>query len=284
MKKPVLLLMALLFLTGISHAQNDTMYIMKAGQVIGQYHTAEIDSVIFYQPVVPTVTDYDGNVYPTVTIGTQTWMAENLRSTHYADGTPVPRVSDKAGWDALTKENLAYCWYDDDSTRNAGTFGALYTWAGAMKGASSSASIPSGIQGVCPSGWHLPSDEEWSTLVSYLIANGYNYDGSTVGNKIGKSVATSVLWQAAADTGTVGNPDYPAYRNKTGLSAPPGGYRDQWGTSFFLGAECHFWSATEYSDLAGLVHSLFYYSRDFFTLPPSCYYKENGFSVRCVKD
>jgi uncharacterized protein (TIGR02145 family) len=286
MKKIVFPFFSLTMLSGLLLAQNDTMYIMNSGTVSGKYLTSEIDSIIFYNPAKAglTVSDFDGNVYPTVTLGTQTWMAQNLRATHYADGTPVPRVSGTPNWDALTVSNQAYCWYDDDSTRNAGIYGALYTWAGAMKGAASSAATPSGIQGVCPSGWHLPSDDEWLILVSYLITNGYNYDGTSTGNKIGKTVASSSNWQASADSGTVGKPDYPAYRNKTGFSAPPGGYRDQWGTCFFLGAESHMWSATEYSDLAGLVHSLFYYSRDFITLPPSCYYKENGFSVRCVKD
>jgi len=153
-----------------------------------------------------------------------------------------------------------------------------------MNGMASSAATPSGIQGVCPAGWHLPSDDEWTTLVSYLITNGYNYDGTSTGNKIGKAVATPGYWRVSADTGTVGNLDYPEYRNKSGLAAPPGGYRDQWGTFVFLGYECHFWSATEYSVSASLVRSLFFYSRDFITLPPSCYYKENGFSVRCLRD
>jgi uncharacterized protein (TIGR02145 family) len=286
MKKIVLSLLSFAILSGVLLAQNDTMYIMNSGTVIGKYITSEIDSIIFYNPSTAglTVTDVDGNVYQTVTLGTQTWMAENLRTTHYADGTPIPGANSIAEWDALTTTSQAYCWYDDDSTRHAGIYGALYTWAGAMNGAASSAASPSGIQGVCPAGWHLPSDDEWLTLVSYLIANGYNYDGTSTGNKIGKAVAASTNWQVSADTGTVGNTDYPGYRNKTGLSTPPGGYRDQWGACFFLGAECHFWSATDYSTLASLVHSMFYYSRDFFTLPPSCYYKENGFSVRCVKD
>jgi uncharacterized protein (TIGR02145 family) len=286
MKKIIVLLFGIAISSGVLMAQNDTMYIMKSGTVLGKYLTSEIDSIIFYNPVTAglTVSDFDGNVYPTVTIGTQTWMAENLRTTHYADGTPIARVADTPGWDALAVDSQAYCWYDDDSTKNAGTYGALYTWAAAMNGAASSAADLSGVQGVCPAGWHLPSDAEWSTMVIYLISNGYNYDGTSTGNKIGKSVAASSHWTPSSGEGTVGNTDYPAYRNKSGFTGLPGGYRDQWGTCFFIGNESHWWSATEYSSMAGFVRSLFYYSIDFIQLPPSCYYKENGFSVRCLRD
>jgi uncharacterized protein (TIGR02145 family) len=286
MKKTVLILFGLAMSVCILLAQNDTMYIMKSGTVLGKYLTSDIDSIIFYNPVTAglTVTDVDHNVYMTVTLGTQTWMAENLRTTHYADGTPIPRISSKAGWDALTATSQAYCWYGDDSASYAATYGALYTWAAAMKGAASSTAIPSGIQGVCPTGWHLPSDDEYTILVNYLINNGYNYDGTSSGNKIGKAIADTDHWQASSIEGTVGNADYPAYRNKSGLTAVPGGYRDQWGIFVLIGGESHWWSATEYSSSSSQVRSLFYFSIDFLQLPPSCYYKENGFSVRCLKD
>jgi uncharacterized protein (TIGR02145 family) len=286
MKKTVLFVLGLFISTCMLQAQNDTLYIMKSGTVLGKYPTSDIDSIIFYNPMTAglILADIDGNTYRTVTVGTQTWMAENLRTTHYADGTPIPKAADQADWAALTDESEAYCWYNNDSARNANPFGALYTWAAAMKGAPSSTAVPSGIQGVCPTGWHLPSDAEFTTLVSYLLANGYNYDGTTTGNKIGKAIADTSRWQASVGEGTVGNSDYPAYRNKSGLSAVPGGYRDQWGTFFFLGGESHWWSATEYSSFSSEVRSLFYYSVDFNKLPPSCYYKKNGFSVRCMKD
>ena len=286
MKKITLSFIGLIFLAGMLQAQNDTLYIMKSGQVLGKYLTSEIDSIIFYNPAIQglTVSDIDGNVYRTATVGTQTWMAENLRTTRYADGSPIPRITSNAGWDALAPTSPAYCWYDDDSATYAASHGALYTWTAAMNGAASSETIPSGIQGVCPTGWHLPSNEEYSILVKYLITNGYNYDGTSTGNKIGKAVADTGHWIMSTSEGTVGNTDYPAYRNKSGLSAVPGGYRDQWGTFFFAGSESHWWSATEFSSANSLVRSLFYYSIDFIELPPSCYYKENGFSVRCLKD
>ena len=133
-------------------------------------------------------------------------MAENLRTTRYADGSPIPRIEDQAGWDALDVTSQAYCWYSDDSASHAATYGALYTWAAAMHGAASSEAVPSGIQGVCPSGWHLPSNNEFTILVNYLITNGYNYDGTGTGNKIGKAVADSVHWIPSPSEGTVATP------------------------------------------------------------------------------
>jgi uncharacterized protein (TIGR02145 family) len=114
-----------------------------------------------------TVTDIEGNVYKTIQIGTQTWMAENLRTTLYADGSSIPLVTDNDNWLTLQYAGKAFCWFNNDSS-NTGTYGALYTWEAAMNGAVSSSSSPSGIQGVCPTGWHLPSDQEWTTLANYL--------------------------------------------------------------------------------------------------------------------
>ncbi|MFO7868847.1 MAG: fibrobacter succinogenes major paralogous domain-containing protein, partial [Bacteroidales bacterium] len=108
------------------------------------------------------VSDFEGNVYKTVKIGNQIWMAENLRSTYYADGTPIPSG---AGLGDITGQNTStyYFWYNDD-IQNASEWGALYTWAAAMNSEASSATNPSGVQGVCPNGWHIPSDAEWKEL------------------------------------------------------------------------------------------------------------------------
>jgi uncharacterized protein (TIGR02145 family) len=111
-----------------------------------------------------TVTDYDGNVYNTITIGNQTWMAENLRVTKYPNGTPIPLATDNIAWANLEDNGTddAYCYYNNNASGEANTYGALYTWAAAMgDNAVSSSSNPSGVQGVCPNGWHLPSDDEW---------------------------------------------------------------------------------------------------------------------------
>jgi uncharacterized protein (TIGR02145 family) len=275
-------------------AQNDTMYIMKAGVVVGQYNVnTEIDSIIFYNadtsstgnpcPGTPTVTDYDGNTYNTVQIGNQCWMKENLKTTHYSNGTAILLVDNVTSWGALTQTDKAYCWYDDDSVTNASQYGALYTWAAAMNGAASSTANPSGIQGVCPTGWHLSSDAEWTQMENYLADNGYNYDGTTGGgrDKIAKSMADSSGWTSSSYTGSVGNTDYRAYRNKSGFTALPGGYRDNGGTFFNIGYYGGWWSATE-SDATNAWYR--YMSYDYSYVYRYFSSKEVGFSVRCLRD
>ena len=120
------------------------------------------------------VKDIDGNVYPTVTIGSQVWMAKNLETTRYPDGTPILLVDTIPAWDALNESSKAYCWYGDE-IKNKDTYGALYTWAAAMNGAESSDAKPSGVQGVCPTGWHLPSDAEWTEREEYRLTVEYFY-------------------------------------------------------------------------------------------------------------
>ena len=120
--------------------------------------------------VEPTLVDYDGNFYQTVQIGNQVWMTENLKVTHYADGTTIPLVTDNTAWGNLDDNNTdkAYCYYNNDANGEGDIYGTLYTWAAAMNGASSSSANPSGVQGVCPTGWHLPSNAEWTELTDYL--------------------------------------------------------------------------------------------------------------------
>lgn len=282
MKKIVLAFIAFVSILSFVHAQSDTLYIMKAGVVIDKFDvTTQIDSVIFYTPPISNeITDYDGNVYKTVTIGTQVWMAENLKTTHYADGTAIPIVSTIATWDSLTSTSKAYCWYNDDIANKA-TYGALYTWAAAMNGAASSDERPSGIQGVCPTGWHLPSSSEWYKMEYYLSDNGYNYDGTTGGggDKIAKSLASTSGWESSPFPGAVGNTDYPDYRNKSGFTALPCGLRYNSGKFSSIGFDSKWWTTTDgfktgYRSMNNLSAKIYYYGADM----------DAGLSVRCVKD
>jgi uncharacterized protein (TIGR02145 family) len=260
-------------------AQNDTMYVMKDGAVVGQYNVnTEVDSVIFYKPTVAlndtagTFTDSrDGNEYNWVKIGDQVWMAENLRATHYADGTPIPKVTGDTEWDNLGPSDTAYCWYNNDSASNAETYGALYTWAAAMNGAASSNSNPSGVQGVCPDGWHLPSDDEWEELAEFISNDngGYTKDGDHWNNVGGHLKATSG-WV----TGNNGTDDY-------GFSGLPGGFRRSDGAFYYIGSDGYWWSATEYATNYVWLRYLFCDYEYFLRYD---YLKEDGFSVRCLRD
>jgi uncharacterized protein (TIGR02145 family) len=217
---------------------------------------------------VPCVTDIDGNIYDILSIGTQIWMAENLKTTKFKDGSAIPNVLDNTSWSTLT--TASYCWYDNNEVSYKNTYGALYNWYAVNTG------------NLCPTGWHVPDKGEWTTLEIYLINNGYNYDGSTTGNKIGKALASTTLWTSSTTTGAVGNTDYPAKRNSTGFKALPGGYRSSTGIFSKIGNEGYWWSSLEYDASTA-------YERDFPYSSPSGilewhYSMKYGESVRCIKD
>ncbi len=164
MKRNIFLFLVMFAFAFAANAQNDTMYIMKDGNIIGKYHVNnEIDSVIFYQPQIESnffTDERDGNVYEFVTIGNQVWMAENLRY--------LPEVTDST----IVLDTPAYYVYGYGGTDveeakehpNYKKFGVLYNWYAAMSGEEPSSSNPSGVKGICPEGWHLPSDAEWFEL------------------------------------------------------------------------------------------------------------------------
>jgi uncharacterized protein (TIGR02145 family) len=158
-----------------------------------------------------TVTDIDGNIYQTVTIGTQVWMRENLKSLYYSDGTVIPKV-----------------WSYENSDSLAGIYGMLYSWPSSMKGSASSNSIPSGVQGVCPDGWHLPGSAEWKVLTDYLGGE------STAGGKLKEKGTTH--WYVPNKGAT----------NETGFTALPGGSCGESGW-FYIGIGGFWWSSTNES-------------------------------------
>jgi len=162
-----------------------------------------------------TVEDADGNVYQTVKIGNQVWTAENLQTTKYNDNTPIRQITPNDGW----YEAPGYCWYNDYKNKQF-KCGALYNWHAVN------------TNKLAPVGWHVPTSLEWNIMRDYLIANGYNWDGTTDGNKIAKALAANSHWKTDKDPGTIGN-DL-SKNNKTGFSALPGGYRHD-GVCIFTG-------------------------------------------------
>jgi uncharacterized protein (TIGR02145 family) len=248
-------------------AQNDTMYVMKNGVIINKQSvkTTDVDSIIFYKPTLDsstTITDYDGNVYNTVTIGSQVWMNENLKTTHYANGTAIPLVIGNSNWDTLTATSKAYCWYGDDIANKA-TYGALYTWTAAMNGVASTTNNPSGIQGACPTGWHLPSNAEWTQLTTYLGGD------SIAGGKL--KAAGTIHW---------GSPNTSA-TNETGFTALPGGSRGIDGVFTNFRIYGAWWSASEGNISGAWAFTMYYLYKN---VDRCNYAKEIGFSVRCLRD
>ncbi len=196
-----------------------------------------------------TVTDIDGNVYQTVTIGTQVWMAENLKVTRYRNGDAIPNVTDGGTWGGLTTG--AYCSYNNDED-NVATYGRLYNWYAAVD-----------ARNIAPVGWHVPNDADWQTLVDYLGG------GGVAGGKMKETGTTHWL---SPNTGAT---------NESGFSALPGGSRGDNGFYYSIGSAALFWSSTEYSSsYARSRHLLHAYSE---------VYQDNddkgvGISVRGVKD
>lgn len=212
--------------------------------------------------------DADGNNYRIVKIGSQTWMAENLKTTKYNDGTTIPYVTNQTAWSNLSTP--AYCWYDN-ATTNKNTYGALYNW------------YTVNTNKLVPAGWHIPTDAEWTILENYLMANGYNYNGTLTGNNYAKSLAlSSVDWSPTRSIGAVGNNDYPTKFNTTGFSALPSGHRSSNGTFYYDGFSCGWWSTTETGAKFAWNRWLYY---DYSSVNNSGNNeKVNGFSIRCLKD
>jgi uncharacterized protein (TIGR02145 family) len=240
--------------------------ILKITGTSGNNRTIIVDSPSTNKTITFTFTactDGSGNNYPVVTIGTQTWMAENLKTTKYYTGTNIPLVTTAGNWYNNLATTKAYCWYDDNIT-NKDIYGALYTWAAAMNGAASSSASPSGIQGVCPTGWHLPSHAEWTTLTTYLG---------------GESVAGSKL----KETGTSHwNTPNTSADNSSGFTALPGGNRTMYGACENLGNNCGWWSSTEQATNYAYRRYLYYNSSD--VNSSTANYKSYGYAVRCLKN
>lgn len=192
--------------------------------------------------------DDDDNAYPTLTIGSQTWMAENLRVTHYSNGDSIPNVTDSSAWAALTSG--AYCWYANDQATNA-KYGTLYNWFAVNDS-----------RGLCPMGWHVPTNTEWTALTSYL--GGFSVAG-------GKMKSVSALWNSPNTDAT----------NNIGFSALPGGVRNLSGSFSLLGDFGYWWSSTQYNSWGAWSRSVDCFIAN---LTPGNLGKKMGLSIRCLKD
>jgi uncharacterized protein (TIGR02145 family) len=213
-----------------------------------------------------TVTDINGNIYNTVTIGTQVWMKENLKTSNYSNGDLIGTTT-PASLDVSGESTPKYQWAYNGEESTVATYGRLYTWYAITDS-----------RNVCPAGWHVPADGEWTTLTDYLTNNGYGYEGS--GSDVAKSMAATSGWTTDPTVGNVGNDQ--ASNNSSGFTAISSGYRDYYGVFSFNGNNTgYWWSSTAYSSANAYYRTISYMNADVFRFGT---YKKLAYSVRCLKD
>lgn len=241
------------FTSAISALVANTTYYLRA-YATNSSETSYGNEISFTTAASPTVTDIDGNTYQTVAICNQTWTKTNLNVSKYRNGDIIPQVTDPTAWAALTTG--AWCYYDNDPATEA-TFGRLYNWHAVND-----------PRGLAPTGYHIPSDAEWTTLTSCL-------GGDAVAGSKMKSTGTS-LWQSPNSDAT----------NSSGFTGLPGGYRDTNGSFCSIGCFLAigdygiWWSSSEVSWGARYLR-LVYINGGTYRITER---KNNGNSVRCIKD
>ncbi|HEY5508784.1 MAG TPA: fibrobacter succinogenes major paralogous domain-containing protein [Paludibacter sp.] len=263
MKTFTVLLFSFLFTINSVTAQ-DSIYVYKAGVVVTKKAITDIDSLSFKYTAPPsgTVKDIDGNVYHWITIGTQKWLVENLKTTKFRTGEDISNITENAAWISATF--AAYCNYDNDVT-NGLKYGRLYNWYAVNDS-----------RNIAPVGCHVASDAEWTILENYLIANGGNYDGTFIENKIAKALSATTDWRTT-DEGDLST------NNFSGFTALPAGYRGNDGGAFYyLGTDTDWWTSTEYdADNAYCRFIAYGFSDERRSVSSK---QQFGFSVRCIKD
>ncbi|HSI76420.1 MAG TPA: fibrobacter succinogenes major paralogous domain-containing protein [Lunatimonas sp.] len=195
------------------------------------------------------VRDIDGNDYNTFKIGEQIWMVKNLKTTKFNDGTPIPMIAGGDEWAGLSTSG--YCWYDNDEASFKPSFGAMYNGYTVSTGK------------LCPTGWHIPTNEEWMALITYLGSD------HVAGNRL-KEAGTD-FW-VSPNTGA---------NNESGFTALPGGLRYHDGQFHDFGFSGYWWTSTEYSESRSFFIFMDYESSNVFRFDNL---KKIGFSVRCIKD
>jgi uncharacterized protein (TIGR02145 family) len=202
-----------------------------------------------------SMTDQEGNVYKTIVIGTQEWMAENLNTSIYRNGDAIPTGLSNADWqNTINTQQGAWAYYNADASY-ACPYGKLYNWYACVD-----------TRQLCPVGWHVPTDAEWSVLTSYL--------GGVAGGKMkttGTIEAATGLW-STPNTGAT---------NSSGFSGAPGGDRFNVGDYSGIGSQANWWSSSEVG--ADSAWSLFvgYGDSNVWRFTK---FKQDGFSVRCLRD
>jgi uncharacterized protein (TIGR02145 family) len=212
------------------------------------------------QSMSGTIVDIDGNVYHTVTIGTQVWMVENLKTTRFNDGVAIPLVTDSSAWSNLAIPG--YCWYNNNSAAHEKPYGALYNWYAVNTGK------------LAPTGWHVPSDSEWINL--FKFENASNPQGSYDSLAGGPLKDSGTRYWASPNAGAT---------NSSGFSALPGGYRFNLGTFYQIDSTGYWWSST--NDLESVLTGAWHCEMNWLfpnAILGNLYSNGCGFSVRCLKN
>jgi uncharacterized protein (TIGR02145 family) len=244
----ILFIFAILFMQKSIFAQ-DTMYVwIKSGSVV-KYSVAQIDSIVFKEP--EALTDIDGNIYQVVNIGTQKWMAENLKVTRYRNGDLIGTTA-PATLDISSESSPKYQWAYNGNETNVATYGRLYTWYTIADN-----------RKVCPSGWHVPSDTEWETLINFLADPGHE------GAKLKEAGISH--WESPNSGAS----------NSTGYTALPGGSRTSDGVFDNNGFYANFWSSESYNATSAGSKNLSYATESVDSFGTN---KDSGLAVRCIKD
>jgi uncharacterized protein (TIGR02145 family) len=206
--------------------------------------------------------DADGNVYKTVKIGSQLWFAENLKTSKYNDGSEIPLVLEGANWTSTTTG--AYCWYENDPSNYKDTYGALYNWYSVNTGK------------LCPTGWHVPTDNDWKQLEMFLGMSQAEADiqdvnrGTTEGDKLKEG---GIDHWVSPNTGAT---------NEYEFTALPGGYRDGYtGVFAGIGYGINFWTLTELDATTALDRGL---RNGIPNISRLSEVKTHGFYVRCIRN
>ena len=260
------------FTSSITGLTANTNYYVRA-YATNSVGTAYGNEVVFrtLPSCVDGITDIEGNHYSGVKIGSQCWMRENLRVTKYATGTTIALAGG-----TIISNSTPYRYYPNGDEANVSTYGYLYNWPATMNSLGSSPSNPSGIQGVCPDGWHLPSVEEWTQLTDYVSAQPA-YHCNADSTYIAKALASTSGWVTFSGACYVG--DNPSANNATGFSAVPAGEHNAGSLNFGYGVRL--WSATEASSTNAYFLYMYYVQQSVFSLNSD---KSHGYSVRCLRD
>lgn len=250
------------FISIITGLLPNTTYYVKAYAEnragVGYGEQIQFSTPTDYSGLTDKVTDYEGNIYPTIGIGNQIWMRENLKSTRFNDGTVIPLISGNSEWENTISP--AYCWYNNNEADNKVTYGALYNWFTVK------------TEKLCPDGWHVPTDTEWHTLILYLgIARGFSsyIESASAGGKMKES--GTIHWKIP-NTGAT---------NECGFTAMPSGERGTNGTFYELNVNAFWWSSSEDNTEKAFYR---YVNFDDIDVCKGPGFKQAGLSIRCLKN